>query len=235
MAVTMICVCGNTFRRSWNKLCLVWGQVTQQQCLRWNGSHNSSHSLIRPQTAVEAEVKQTNTSPWWCERCVLWAWCVIHCRCRLLTAYVTVFPLPASAACASLFFFFSILSKCWNNIWSAQNRTSLFCLFKVRRFPHLRRFLRHVIWPRGNKTKCVDTCQEMSKSACGNLWRGCTILFRTFLPKKCAERGLKEPSWAEPGRRVGHKKLGTGEEEDVGGGEPAAETGVGWGRDLVWG
>lgn len=72
----------------------------------------------------------------------------------------------------------------------------------------------------------------MSKSACENLWRGCTIPFGRFFAQKCAERGLKELSWAEPGRRVGHKKLGTGEEEeeDVGG-EPAAETGVGWLRE----
>lgn len=42
---------------------------------------------------------------------------------------------------------------------------------------------------------------------------------------------MKELSWAEPGRRVGHKKLGTGEEEEDVGGEPAAETGVGWLRE----
>lgn len=53
-------------------------------------------------------------------------------------------------------------------------------------------------------------CQEMSKSACENLWRGCTIPSDLFA-QKCAERGLKEFSWAEPGRRGGHKKLGRGQ------------------------
>lgn len=55
------------------------------------------------------------------------------------------------------------------------------------------------------------------------------------LCQKCAEWGIKELSWAELGRRVGHKELELEGEGEGGSVRELPQKGVGWRRDLVLG